>query len=412
MSTLYFDHAATTPCDPRVRAVLAHALEAENANPHSTAHASGRAAADRVEQARAEVAALIGAEPREIVFTSGATEANNLAIKGAVRHLAARGSERRRVITVATEHKCVLQSVLDLAREGFEPVILPVGPLGQLDPEVLARALEVPTALVSIAVANNETGVLQDLSTLGPVVEAAGALLHSDLAQAAGKVALDVRRLNLALASISAHKLYGPKGVGALFLRHRPRVRVEPLFSGGGQERGARSGTLPGFLLAGFGAACRIAAAEQARDTEHLAELQTVFMTRLEAVLPGCVINAAAANRLPGIFSLRLPEDLRAMDVLAAMPDPAAKGEEKQPGSEVDCLEASLGSACSSAELAPSYVLEAMGLSRDEAARSLRLSPGRFTSAAEALRAADSLARVAVRVRDGGATMKAGASAP
>jgi cysteine desulfurase len=412
MSTLYFDHAATTPCDPRVRAVLAHALEAENANPHSTAHASGRAAADRVEQARAEVAALIGAEPREIVFTSGATEANNLAIKGAVRHLAARGSERRRVITVATEHKCVLQSVLDLAREGFEPVILPVGPLGQLDPEVLARALEVPTALVSIAVANNETGVLQDLSTLGPMVEAAGALLHSDLAQAAGKVVLDVRRLNLALASISAHKLYGPKGVGALFLRHRPRVRVEPLFSGGGQERGARSGTLPGFLLAGFGAACRIAAAEQARDAEHLAELQTVFMTRLATVLPGCVINAAAADRLPGIFSLRLPEGLRAMDVLAAMPDPTAKAEEKQPGNEADCLEASLGSACSSAELAPSYVLEAMGLSRDEAARSLRLSPGRFTSAAEALRAADSLARVAVRVRDGGATMKAGASVP
>ncbi|MFT8587047.1 cysteine desulfurase family protein [Acetobacter papayae] len=415
MSTLYFDHAATTPCDPRVRAVLAHALEAENANPHSNAHASGRAAADRVEQARADVAALIGAQPREIVFTSGATEANNLAIKGAARHLAARGSERRRVITVATEHKCVLQSVLDLAREGFEPVILPVGAQGQLDPQHLARALEVPTALVSIAAANNETGVLHDLATLGPIVEAAGALLHSDLAQAAGKIALDVRGLNLALASISAHKMYGPKGVGALFMRHRPRVRVEPLFSGGGQERGARSGTLPGFLLAGFGEACRIAMAEQARDARHLAELQQVFMTRLDAVLPGCVLNAAQAERLPGIFSVRLPEGLRAMDVLAAMPDltaPAVKGEQKQADNEEDCLEASLGSACSSAELAPSYVLEAMGLSRDEAARSLRLSPGRFTSAAEALRAADSLARVAVRVRDSGVTMKAGASEP
>ena len=415
MSTLYFDHAATTPCDPRVRAVLAHALEAENANPHSNAHASGRAAADRVEQARADVAALIGAQPREIVFTSGATEANNLAIKGAARHLAARGSERRRVITVATEHKCVLQSVLDLAREGFEPVILPVGAQGQLDPEHLARALEVPTALVSIAAANNETGVLHDLATLGPIVEAAGALLHSDLAQAAGKIALDVRGLNLALASISAHKMYGPKGVGALFMRHRPRVRVEPLFSGGGQERGARSGTLPGFLLAGFGEACRIAMAEQARDAQHLAELQQVFMTRLDAVLPGCVLNAAQAERLPGIFSVRLPEGLRAMDVLAAMPAPTApvaKGEQKQADNEEDCLEASLGSACSSAELAPSYVLEAMSLSRDEAARSLRLSPGRFTSAAEALRAADSLARVAVRVRDSGVTMKAGASEP
>ncbi|MFT8886160.1 MAG: cysteine desulfurase family protein [Acetobacter papayae] len=415
MSTLYFDHAATTPCDPRVRAVLAHALEAENANPHSNAHASGRAAADRVEQARADVAALIGAQPREIVFTSGATEANNLAIKGAARHLAARGSERRRVITVATEHKCVLQSVLDLAREGFEPVILSVGAQGQLDPQHLARALEVPTALVSIAAANNETGVLHDLATLGPIVEAAGALLHSDLAQAAGKIALDVRGLNLALASISAHKMYGPKGVGALFMRHRPRVRVEPLFSGGGQERGARSGTLPGFLLAGFGEASRIAMAEQARDAQHLAELQQVFMTRLDAVLPGCVLNAAQAERLPGIFSVRLPEGLRAMDVLAAMPAPTApavKGEQKQADNEEDCLEASLGSACSSAELAPSYVLEAMGLSRDEAARSLRLSPGRFTSAAEALRAADSLARVAVRVRDSGVTMKAGASEP
>ncbi|MFT8892235.1 MAG: cysteine desulfurase family protein [Acetobacter papayae] len=415
MSTLYFDHAATTPCDPRVRAVLAHALEAENANPHSNAHASGRSAADRVEQARADVAALIGAQPREIVFTSGATEANNLAIKGAARHLAARGSERRRVITVATEHKCVLQSVLDLAREGFEPVILPVGAQGQLDPQHLARALEVPTALVSIAAANNETGVLHDLATLGPIVEAAGALLHSDLAQAAGKIALDVRGLNLALASISAHKMYGPKGVGALFMRHRPRVRVEPLFSGGGQERGARSGTLPGFLLAGFGEASRIAMAEQARDAQHLAELQQVFMTRLDAVLPGCVLNAAQAERLPGIFSVRLPEGLRAMDVLAAMPAPTApavKGEQKQADNEEDCLEASLGSACSSAELAPSYVLEAMGLSRDEAARSLRLSPGRFTSAAEALRAADSLARVAVRVRDSGVTMKAGASEP
>ena len=293
MSTLYFDHAATTPCDPRVRAVLAHALEAENANPNSNAHASGRAAADRVEQARADVAALIGAQPREIVFTSGATEANNLAIKGAARHLAARGSERRRVITVATEHKCVLQSVLDLAREGFEPVILPVDGQGQLDPAVLARALEVPTALVSIAAANNETGVLQDLATLGPLVEAAGALLHSDLAQAAGKIALDVRQLPLALASISAHKMYGPKGVGALFMRHRPRVRVEPLFSGGGQERGACSGTLPGFLLAGLGDACRLAVEAQARAASLPAAPPQLSHTRLATFLPSCLPRLA-----------------------------------------------------------------------------------------------------------------------
>ncbi|CEF53768.1 cysteine desulfurase family protein [Acetobacter ghanensis] len=383
MVALYFDHAATTPCDPRVQAVLCHALAEENGNPHSTTHASGTRAASMVEQARAEVAALVGADVREIVFTSGATESNNLAIKGAVRHLAMQGSARRRVITVATEHKCVLQSVEDLAHEGFEPVILPVNTNGQLEPQVLAKALEVPTALVSIAAANNETGVLQDLATLGALVAQAGALFHSDLAQAAGKIVLDLHSLPVALASISGHKLYGPKGSGALFVRRRPRVRLTPLFSGGGQERGARSGTLPGFLLAGFGEACRIAKAEMARDNAHLAQIQALFLARLGTQLPGCVVNAGDATRLPGIFSLRLPPDLRAVDVLAAMPE----------------LEVSLGSACSSAQLAPSYVLQAMGLSFDEAGRSLRLSPGRFTSTAEAERAADSLAQAALQVR-------------
>ncbi|OAG78216.1 cysteine desulfurase NifS/aminotransferase class V [Acetobacter malorum] len=356
------------------------ALEEENGNPHSSTHASGRKAAALVETARAEVAALIGADPREIIFTSGATEANNLAIKGAARHLAALGSPRRRVITVATEHKCVLESVRDLAQEGFEPVILPVDGNGLLDPAVLHKALEVPTALVSIMAANNETGVLQDFATLAPLVEQAGALLHSDLAQAAGKIPVDVRRMGLALGSISSHKLYGPKGAGALFVRRRPRVRLQPLFSGGGQERGLRSGTLPGFLLAGFGEACRIALAEQEKDAEHLAHLRNVFLACVKQRLPGVVVNAATAPRLPGLFSLRLPEGLKALDVIAAMPG----------------LAVSLGSACSSAEIAPSYVLEAMGLGRDEAGRSLRLSPGRFTSAAEAERAAERLVQAAM----------------
>lgn len=383
MVALYFDHAATTPCDPRVQKILLRALAEENGNPHSTTHVSGLRAADMVEQARAEVASLLGTDVREIVFTSGATESNNLAIKGAVRHLAAQGSVRRRVITVATEHKCVLQSVQDLACEGFEPVVLPVNANGQLEPSVLAKALEVPTALVSIAAANNETGVLHDLALLGALVTQAGALLHTDLAQSAGKIPLDLHALPVALASVSSHKLYGPKGAGALFVRRSPRVRLTPLFSGGGQERGMRSGTLPGFLLAGFGAACRIAQAEMAQDAAHLARVQAVFLARLSAQLPGCAVNAGGAERLPGIFSLRLPPDLRAVDVLAAMPD----------------LEVSLGSACSSAELAPSYVLAAMGLSFEEAGRSLRLSPGRFTSTAEAERAADSLAQAALRVR-------------
>ena len=383
MTALYFDHAATTPCDPRARKALLDALEQENANPHSTTHASGRAAAQMVEQARADVAALIGADTREIIFTSGATESNNLAIKGAARHLASMGSARRRVITLATEHKCVLQSVSDLGAEGFEPVILPVQPDGRLAPEVLANALATPTALVSICTANNETGVLQDMPLLGGLVQEAGALLHSDMAQAAGKVEVDVRTMKLALGSISAHKLYGPKGVGALYVRRNPRVRLQPLFSGGGQERGFRSGTLPGFLLAGFGAACRVARAELVQDRAHLAHVQAVLLDRLATVLPGCCVNAAEAPRLPGIISLRLPAGVQAIDVVG----------------HLSGVEVSLGSACSSAVLEPSYVLRAMGLSMDEAGRSLRLSPGRFTSAADAERAAEGLAQAVQRAR-------------
>lgn len=383
MEPLYLDHAATTPCDPRVVAVMSKALMETNGNPHSTTHDSGREAAALVEHARAQVAELIGAEAREIIFTSGATESNNLAIKGAARFLATQGSPRKRVVTVVTEHKCVLESVRDLAQEGFDPVILPVRPDGRLDPAVLARALEVPTAVVSLMAANNETGVLQDYATLAPLVQQAGALLHADLAQAAGKIPVDVHAMGVALGSLSSHKLYGPKGVGALYVRRRPRVRLQPLFSGGGQERGLRSGTLPGFLVAGFGEACSIAREQLGQDAAHLAHLQTVFVDRLQRCLPGSFVNAQNSQRLPGVFSVRLPAGLRAMDVLAAQPGVAA----------------SLGSACSSAELAPSYVLEAMGLTRDEAARSLRLSPGRFTSAAEAERAAELLAQAAQKVR-------------
>lgn len=327
-------------------------------NPHSADHALGRRAWDAVEQARAEVAALLGADAREIVFTSGATEANNIAIKGAVRHLAARGDARRRVVTVATEHKCVLESVRDLAAEGFDPVVLPVAPDGRLDPGTLRAALAVPTLLVSIMAANNETGVLHDMAALAPIVRAAGALLHSDVAQAAGKVALDVRAMDLDLASVSAHKLYGPKGVGALYVRRRPRVRLAPLFSGGGQERGLRSGTLPTPLLVGFGAACRIARTVRVEEARRMAALRDGFLERMEEGVPGIVVNGSMAHRLPANLNLRFP-DVRALDVIAHAPE----------------LCVSTGSACSSAELVPSYVLTAMGLRAEDAARSLRHSP-------------------------------------
>ena len=260
----------------------------------------GQDAEDAVEAARAHVATLIGAEPREIAFTSGATEANNIAIKGAVRFAASQGSTRRRVITVATEHKCVLESVADLAHEGFEAIVLPVRHDGLLDPAMLEQAMAVPTMLVSVMAANNETGVLQDLPGLAAIARAAGALFHTDAAQMLGKLPFGVDGIDL--ASFSAHKAYGPKGVGALYVRRRPRVRLQPLFSGGGQERGVRSGTLPTPLVVGFGEACRIAGQEMADEAARLANLRNHLLDRLTARLPGLRVNGSmtqAAARQP-----------------------------------------------------------------------------------------------------------------
>ncbi len=360
---VYLDNQATTPCDPRVVDAMLPFFTERFGNPHSAEHAMGHEAEDAVERARAQLAALIGADPREIVFTSGATEANNLVIKGAARFAASQGSPRRRVITVATEHRCVLESVADLAAEGFDPVILPVSRDGLLDPARLADALATPTVLVSVMAANNETGVLQDLPTFAAMARGAGALFHTDAAQALGKVAFDVAGLDL--ASFSAHKLYGPKGVGALYVRRRPRVRLLPLLSGGGQERGLRSGTLPTPLLVGFGEACRIAGAEMAGEARGLAALRERLLTGLRGRLPGLRVNGAEP-RLPGSLNVTLPH-ADALAVMRAAPR----------------LCVSTGSACSSAAVAPSSVLAAMGLAPAEAARTLRVGLGRFTSAAD-----------------------------
>ena len=331
----------------------------------------GRHAAAAVDQARAQVAALIGADPREIVFTSGATEANNLAIKGAARHARRTGDPRRRIVTWATEHSCVLNSVLDLAEDGFEPVVLPVRPDGTADPGDLRAALAVPTLLVSLMAANNEIGTIQDIAGIAAITRAAGAMFHTDAAQAAGRIPLDVAGIDL--MSLSAHKLYGPKGIGALFVRRRPRARIAPLLSGGGQERTLRSGTLPTPLVVGFGAACAIVARLRATEAPRLVAAADGLWRSLHAAIPGLGLNGSA-HRLPGTLAIRLPAT-RALDLIAACPEL--------------CL--STGSACSSADIAPSHVLSAIGLSPGQASRSLRLAAGRFTSQPELIRAADML---------------------
>ena len=363
---VYLDNQATTRCDPRVLAVMLPFFTEEYGNPHSDEHVMGHRAEAAIEAARAQVAALIGAEAREVVFTSGATESNNLAIKGAARHARRMGDPRRRIVTLATEHKCVLESVADLADDGFEPVVLPVRPNGLLDPAVLLAALGEPTLLVSVMAVNNETGVVQDIPTLAAIARQAGALFHTDAAQAAGKIALDVTGWGVDLLSLSGHKIYGPKGIGALYVRRRPRVRLAPLFSGGGQERGLRSGTLATPLIVGLGEACRLAQLEMVEEAARIGRLRDRLLARLREAVPGIVLNGDAQARIPGNLNLTFPA-ASAARLMQACPD----------------LCVSTGSACSSAAIEPSYVLRALGLSDDAAARTLRIGIGRFTSAAD-----------------------------
>jgi len=372
---VYLDNQATTRCDPRVLRTMLPYFTEDYGNPHSVEHVMGRRAEQAVERARGQVAELIGADEKEIVFTSGATEANNIAIKGAARFAARMGNPRRRVITVATEHKCVLEAVADLEAEGFEPVFLPVRGDGLLDPEALRQALATPTLLVSVMAVNNEIGVIQDIAAHAATAKQAGALFHTDLAQAVGKVPVDVAGWHVDLASISGHKLYGPKGVGALFVRRRPRVRLAPLFSGGGQERGLRSGTLPTPLIVGLGEACRLGGVEMAAEAQRIAGLRASLLDRLLSAIPGAQVNGATRTRVAGNLNLTFPV-VAAADLMRMAPD----------------LCVSTGSACSSAAVEPSYVLRALGLSDAAASRTLRIGIGRFTSAADVDYAAAALA--------------------
>ncbi len=360
---VYLDYQATTPVDPRVRDAVLPWFTEKFGNPGSLTHAYGREAAAAVDIARRQVAELIGADPREIVFTSGATESNNLAIKGAARFGRA---DRDHVVTLATEHKCVLESCRALGAEGFRVAILPVEGDGIVDLDALAARLTARTAIVSVMAANNEIGVLQPIAEIGALCRERGILFHTDAAQAVGKVPVDVNAMNIDLLSISGHKIYGPKGVGALYVRRRPRARLAPLFDGGGQERGLRSGTLPTPLCIGLGEASALARQEMAEEADRLLALRTRFLAGIRAHVPGLRLNGHAERRLPGNLNVAFP-GIDALDLMAACPG----------------LALSTGSACTAAEVEPSYVLRAIGVEEELARSSLRIGLGRFTTPAE-----------------------------
>jgi cysteine desulfurase len=321
---IYLDYQATTPVDERVLDAMLPFFREDFGNPHSVHHAYGQRASDAVETARGEVAAILNAEPREVIFTSGATESNNTAIKGAA-HFHSR-FDKRHLITAPSEHKCVLESCKRLEREGFEVTYLPVDRDGLIDPEALAAAIRDDTLLVSIMAVNNETGVIQPLERIGAICRERGVLFHTDAAQAVGKIPLDVQAMNIDLLSISGHKLYGPKGIGALYIRRRPRARIEPMMDGGGQERAMRSGTVPTPLAVGLGAACRIAAEEMEGDYARLAALQARLHAGLERALPGLAVNGSLEHRIPGNLNVTLPGGLAAealieeLDVIRSEP--------------------------------------------------------------------------------------------
>jgi cysteine desulfurase len=369
---IYLDYQATTPVDERVLAAMLPFFTGKFGNPHSRDHRHGWQAEEAVEAAREQVARLIGATAKEIVFTSGATESNNLAVKGVAR---AAGADRRHVITCVTEHKCVLESCRRLEREGFEVTYLPVGRDGLLDLAGLEAVLSARTALVSIMAVNNEIGVLQPLAEIGKLCRRHGARFHTDAAQAAGKIPIDVNAMNIDLLSISGHKVYGPKGIGALYVRRRPRVPIEPLMDGGGQERGIRSGTVPAPLAVGLGAACAIAGEEMAGEAERLTRLRDRFLARLTGAVPDVHIHGDMARRIPGNLNLSFP-DVEGQDLMMRLTG----------------LSVSTGSACSSATVGPSHVLSALGLDARLLHNALRIGIGRFTTEQEVDRAADMIA--------------------
>ncbi|WP_089725780.1 IscS subfamily cysteine desulfurase [Candidatus Thiosymbion oneisti] len=378
---IYMDYSATTPVDPRVAEKMCSYLTPEGrfGNPASRSHSFGWEAEDAVDEARRQVAALVNADPKEIVWTSGATESDNLAIKGVARFYHKGG---RHIVTAKTEHKAVLDTCRHLEREGFEVTYLDPRPNGLIDPAKLEAALRNDTILVSIMHVNNEIGVIQDIAGIGELTRARKILFHVDAAQSAGKVPIDLERMNIDLMSFSAHKIYGPKGIGALYVRRKPRVRLEAQMHGGGHERGMRSGTLATHQIVGMGEACRIARAEMATENERVLALRHRLWDGLKD-MEQVVLNGDWDRRVAGNLNLSFAF-VEGESLIMALKD----------------LAVSSGSACTSASLEPSYVLRALGREDELAHSSIRFSLGRFTTSEEVDFAVEKIRSQVERLRE------------
>ncbi|KER74019.1 IscS subfamily cysteine desulfurase [Burkholderia sp. Ac-20349] len=359
---IYMDYSATTPVDPRVVDKMVPFLHEQFGNPASRSHSYGWDAEQAVEEARAHVAALLGADPREIVWTSGATEGNNLAIKGAAHFYQGKG---KHLVTVKTEHKAVLDTCRELERQGFDVTYLDVREDGLLDLDTVQQALRADTILVSVMLANNETGVIQPVAEIGALCRARGIVFHCDAVQAAGKIPVDVNALNVDLLTVTAHKVYGPKGIGALYVRRKPRVRIEAQMHGGGHERGMRSGTLPTHQIVGMGEAFRLAKKEMGEESRRVGALRDRLLAGL-STLDEVYVNGDLARRIPHNLNVSFN---------------FVEGESLIMG--IKGVAVSSGSACTSASLEPSYVLRALGRSDELAHSSIRFTLGRFTTEAE-----------------------------
>ena len=376
---IYLDYQATTPLDPRVLNKMLPYFGEKFGNPHSRNHSFGWEAEEATEMAREQVAKIINANPKEIVFTSGATESNNLAIKGVADFY---GDKKKHIITCVTEHKCVLESCRSLNESGFEITYLPVNQNGLIDLKLLEKNIRDDTLLVSIMAVHNEIGVIQPIKEIGELCRKNQIFFHTDCAQAIGKIKLDVNDMNIDLMSISGHKIYGPKGIGALYVRRKPRIRIKAMMSGGGQERGMRSGTLSPALCIGLGEACKICMNEMDNERKKLEYYRNKFLDGINKACKDVFLNGCDKKRIPGNLNLSFAY---------------VEGESLMMG--IKNLSVSSGSACTSSSLEPSYVLRALGVEEELAHTSLRIGFGRFTTEKEVDLALSSIVKEVTRLR-------------